>query len=242
MSSVRSFAEQFRRQGRDLDVLAMNAGAIISKRALTKDGLDMNLATNHLGHFLLLQLLLPVLRATEKKGTPPRVLFVGSALSYQHDGFDFTEAEQVFTEDKKKKFLERDYNMMHHYGMSKLAQMMCVTEFVRRLKAEGSRIPVNCVHPGEIDTDVTRDFPAPIVAVVKFARCIRVIYLFLKTPWQGARGTVFACTSPSMATADKMTGQFLSKMKPIQPNPAVLDAAACEQLFQICTDLTSASP
>merc|ERR1712176_1166660 len=81
LASVREFAKNFIESKRNLHLLVCNAGAFFTTKALTKDGLDMCLASNHFGHFLLTQLLLPTILATEAKGAQPRIVMLSSALA-----------------------------------------------------------------------------------------------------------------------------------------------------------------
>merc|ERR1712187_364408 len=92
MASVRKFAENFQAMQLDLHVLACNAGAFFPAQSITQDGFDACLAANHFGHFLLLQLLLPTMLATEARGGKPRIVFVNSALAYEQQSFDFSQA------------------------------------------------------------------------------------------------------------------------------------------------------
>merc|ERR1719447_1704884 len=90
-SSVRKFADDYAKQTAQVDTLILNAGIMKSERGLSKDGIEMTLATNHFGHFLLVHLLLPSLLAAESHGAKPRIIVLASALAYQTDVLDFTE-------------------------------------------------------------------------------------------------------------------------------------------------------
>merc|ERR1711972_1005465 len=103
--------------------------------------------------------MLPLLRQTEAKGGKPRIVQVNSALAYEHDSFDLSQAVRVSTEEDRACYLTKPYSMFHAYGQSKLASMMCLKELSRQLVESGSNIPVNAIHPGEISSDVTRDMP-----------------------------------------------------------------------------------
>merc|ERR1711862_677017 len=81
MAKVRQFAKEYEESGRDVHVLLCNAGVINAERSITKDGLDNTLTANCLGHFLLLELLLPIMKKTEAQGGSPRIVMVTSALA-----------------------------------------------------------------------------------------------------------------------------------------------------------------
>lgn len=91
LQSVRNFVEAFQKTGLDLHVLILNAGAILQKRAISKDGFDMAMAANYFGHFLLVQLLLPTILETERRGGQPRIVQVNSAFAYKHETLNFDE-------------------------------------------------------------------------------------------------------------------------------------------------------
>merc|ERR1712232_931405 len=111
-------------------------------------------------------------------------------------------------------------------------------ELVRKLKEVGSNIPCNLVHPGEINTDVTRDLPAILVKFIKLCPC--VVELFLKTPVQGHIGTVFVSTSPTCATADQMSGKIFFRLHPMEDSPAWLDQNINQRMWDISRQLTNA--
>merc|ERR1712107_478840 len=100
LKSVRNFVQAFQGLSQSLHVLICNAGAFFPTQSVTADGLDACLAANHFGHFLLIQLLLPVMLATESKHEKPRIVFVSSALAYEQKAFDFSLARKVEENDK----------------------------------------------------------------------------------------------------------------------------------------------
>jgi len=238
LASVRRFAEEYKRAGYDVDVLCLNAGSIISRRDVSVDGFDLSMATNHFGHFLLVMLLLPVLLATEQRKGTPRIVQITSATIYEHKNFDFDEAAVVqehAVADFRKKPLR---GIFKHYSMTKLASMLVMQELVHKLKDVGSKIPCHLVHPGEINTDVTRDLPAILVKFVK--RFPWFVEFFLKTPWQGHIGTVFACTSDECATSDQMTGRVLFRLHPMGHSSAWEDQRINQHMWDISQRFTSA--
>jgi NAD(P)-dependent dehydrogenase (short-subunit alcohol dehydrogenase family) len=238
LRSVRSFASKFEETGLDLHLLVLNAGAILVDRRISEDGLDMNLVSNHLGHFLLTQLLLPAIRRTEQRGGQPRIVQLSSALAYKHSAFDFSEAVAVQGAEARETFLARPYEKFHCYGQAKLAGMLCLMELDRHLRQSGSTVPVYAVHPGEIFTDIFRDFGYLINCLTQTFRPF--VYGVLKTTRQGSLCSVFACTSPSLATSDKLSGRFLMRLAPAEHNQAWLDEEACKRMWQVSLELTGA--
>jgi len=196
----------------------------------------MNMVSNHFGHFLLVQLLLPTILKTEQNGVIPRIVQVNSCLAYKHSYFDFSEASLLKREEQKQSFMDKPYEKFHNYGQSKLAAMMCLTELDRQLREKGSKVPVNAVHPGEIFTDIFRDFGVVIDCLTKTFKPF--VYTLLKTTYQGSRGSIFVATSARMATSDNMSGRFLMRLSPVAHNTAWLDGQACRKLWDISEELT----
>ncbi len=170
LEAVRSFAAAFTARFPRLDVLIENAGIMTPKRQLTADGLEMNFGVNHVGHFLLAELLLPLL----KQSAPSRVVVVSSNMhSRGKIAFDDLAMEKEWRGS---------------YPRSKLANMLFVRSLAKRL--EGTKVVVNGVHPGVIATELARDYPAPIRLMAKW---------FFRTPEQGARTSLYLATSPEAA-------------------------------------------
>ena len=172
LGSVRAFAAAFLGKFIRLDVLIANAGVLAPKRLLTADGLEMDFGVNHVGHFLLTDLLLPLLKAS----APSRIVVVSSNM---HAGatleFDNLQGEKRWAKNA--------------YGKSKLANMLFVHALAKRLV--GTNVVVNAVHPGVISTELARDFPAALRLVAKW---------FFKSPERGARTSLHLAMSPDAAT------------------------------------------
>merc|ERR1712228_788607 len=178
--------------------------------------------------------------ATETRGGKPRIVFVNSALAYEQKFFDFSQACKV-EEAQKASFLSRNkdtYEVFEAYGQAKIGSMMCMRELARRLTQHGSQIPVNAIHPGEIDTNITGSLHPALANITKIFKPI--VRLLMKSPYQGSIGTVYACTAPNMTLAEDMTGEFLMRLQPISGNEAWLDDDACKKLWDISIDLTGA--
>ena len=132
LSSVRRGATELLELAPRLDVLVNNAGLVLTQRAETVDGFEATFATNHLGPFLLTNLLLERIRAS----APSRIVNVAStAHSTARSGIPFDDLQS-----------ERHYRPMRVYGQSKLANMLFTLELARRL--EGSGVTANSLHPG----------------------------------------------------------------------------------------------
>ena len=141
LASIRAFAEAYKDGGDPIDVLINNAGVMASPKSTTADGFELQFGTNHLGHFLLTNLLLPTILL----GKEPRVVNLSSAahglsdIDLDDPGFEHT-----------------DYDPWVAYGRSKTANVLFTRELARRLDG---RALVFAVHPGVIQTELARHIP-----------------------------------------------------------------------------------
>ena len=137
LAEVRRLAGEIRRDYTRLDVLVNNAGVIVPRREVSKDGYEMQFAVNYLSGYLLTYSLLPLL----EKGTSPRIVNVSSLAA---SPIDFTDV-----------MLERGYSSNRAYGQSKLAQVMFTIDLAQELKGKG--IVVQALHPATyMDTNMVR--------------------------------------------------------------------------------------
>ena len=130
LGAVRGLAERILSEHDRLDVLVNNAGLIARERKETEDGFELTFAVNYLAHFLLTNLLLPLLRGS----APVRVVNVASAAQ---SPIDFSDV-----------MLERSYDGMVAYAQSKLAQVMFTFELAERLRSTG--VTANALHPASL--------------------------------------------------------------------------------------------
>jgi NAD(P)-dependent dehydrogenase (short-subunit alcohol dehydrogenase family) len=206
---IRDFVGAFEEKFQRLDVLVNNAAVFPTKRAITPDGLEMQFGVNHLGPFLLTNLLLPRLLSS----APSRVVVVSSTVHYGKV-LDFDDLQS-----------ERKYESMGVYGRSKLANILFVRALAKRL--EGKQVTVNALHPGVIATELIRDMMLPIRFLAG---------LFLKSPEKGASVPLYLATSPEV---EGMTGRYYhSNGRERTPSEAALDDAAAERLWSISAQLT----
>lgn len=139
MESIRQFSKKFHELENHLHILVNNAGVMAIPKAVTKDGFEMQIGTNHMGHFLLTNLLLDVL----KQSSPSRIINVSSLFHWYG---------RINKEDLNS---EKSYWRWIAYGQSKLANILFTRELSKRL--EGTGVTVNAVHPGAVRTGLTRD-------------------------------------------------------------------------------------
>lgn len=138
LDSVRNFAQDFQRRYDRLDLLFNNAGVMAPPYGTTEDGFEMQFGVNHLGHFALTGLLLPVLLKTPNS----RVVNTTSFAQY----FGWIQFNDLNA--------ERGYNRYMRYGQSKLANMLFTFELQRRLERLGADTTSLAAHPGYAETNL----------------------------------------------------------------------------------------
>ncbi|QDZ23874.1 short-chain dehydrogenase/reductase [Chloropicon primus] len=193
LESVKGFARDFKKTGKDLNILVNNAGIMaLPEFRRSKDGHELQWATNHLGHFLLTHLLLDKMKETSrKKGAPQgRIVNVSSSahyMSYKPKGI--LDEEELSDPSV--------YKPWSAYGQAKLSNVLHARELNCRLKegAKGDDVIAVAVHPGVIVTKLQRHLKVPVLmqSVGKVA-----VTPFLKSIDQGAATTVYCATAPSI--------------------------------------------
>ncbi|XP_014248608.1 retinol dehydrogenase 13-like [Cimex lectularius] len=184
--SIREFAKRILSEEKRLDVLINNAGVMRCPQSTTEEGIELQLGVNHMGHFLLTNLLLDLL----KKSAPSRIINVSSIAHMRG---------KINKEDFNS---EQSYDGARAYAQSKLANVLFTKELSKRL--EGTGVTVNSLHPGLVDTEITRHMSFFNSYLSGFI-LKPFIYMFIKTPRQGAQTTIWAALEPSLTT---VTGQY----------------------------------
>jgi NAD(P)-dependent dehydrogenase (short-subunit alcohol dehydrogenase family) len=210
--SIRQLAEQFRQQHSKLHILVNNAGAVFPKRLLTADGIESTFAVNHLGYFLLTNLLLDLIVAS----SPARIVNVASE-GHRRGTIDFDDLS-----------FERGYGTMSAYGRSKLANILFTNELARRL--EGKHVTVNSLHPGVVATGIWSK--APLLASLLL---VPISKLFFISPEQGSRTMVYLASSPEV---EGVTGQYFIKNKPVRSSKQTADEALAKRLWDVSAQLS----
>lgn len=219
LASVRRGAAEILEQTPRLDVLVNNAGLVLTERAETVDGYEATFAINHLGPFLLTNLLLD--RMTES--APSRIVNVAStAHNAARKGIPFDDPQST-----------HGYRGMRVYGQSKLANILFTLELSRRFGDKG--ITANSLHPGTVRTGYGGD--GDTRGLLAFG--IKIASPFFLSPAKGARTSVYLASSPEV---DGVSGQYFVKCKPRSPRRWAQDSEAARQLWQVSEDLVGLAP
>ncbi|KAL2721674.1 retinol dehydrogenase 13-like [Vespula maculifrons] len=172
----------------ELHILVNNGGVMRCPRSYTKEGIEMQLGVNHMGHFLLTNLLLDVL----KQSAPSRIINVSSNAHLKGK----LQVKDLNSTEK--------YDPYEAYAQSKLANVLFTRELAKRLK--GTQVTTNAVHPGIVDTEITRHMT--LFKNLYFKYFIKpFIWPFIKSPKQGAQTILHVALDPKL---DNITGSYFS--------------------------------
>jgi retinol dehydrogenase 12 len=210
LDSVRACAGQVLANPAPLQLLINNAG-LAGQKAVTKQGFELTFGVNHLGHFLLTELLLPKLLAQ-----PSRVVNVSSKAHYSTRGIDFDEVRRP----------GKGFGALHAYAVSKLANVLHAKELAARYGAQG--LHAYSLHPGVVASDVWRQVPQPFRALLK---------LRMLSNEQGAETTLYCATSPEVA---QHNGRYYDDRREKEPSEAAQNRELAAELWQKSHDYAAA--
>ena len=216
-ASVRALAGEIQRKYPRLDVLVNNAGGAAPARTLSKDGIELTLATNHLGAALLALLLLDLLKAS----APSRIINVSSEAQ-RHARLDLNDLQ----------FERRKYRGLTAYGQSKLLMNAFTFELARRLAGTG--VTANCLHPGVVATNIWSANPPPLIGRLILA----LVRPFMLSSKHGAAVSLYLATSPEVA---QVSGEYFVKSKPAKSNPLSRDPKLMAEVW-LCTEKMTSLP
>ncbi|XP_034929600.1 short-chain dehydrogenase TIC 32, chloroplastic-like [Populus alba] len=226
LASVRKFASEFNSSGRPLNLLINNAGIMATPFMLSKDNIELQFATNHLGHFLLTNLLLDTMKKTARESDiEGRIVNVSSEFHrYPYpEGIRF---DNINDQSGYKRFLA--------YGQSKLANVLHANELTRRFKEDGVNITANSLHPGVIATNLFRHNTSlatdnPIRVFLK-----SLAGLVLKNVQQGAATTCYVALNPQVKG---VSGEYFSGCNLAAACSESRDAQLAKKLWDFSMDL-----
>jgi len=208
---IRKVAQQFKDQFSRLDVLVNNAGATFTERQQSVDGIEMTFALNHLGYFLLTNLLLDLL----EKSAPSRIINVSSSL-HKMGKLDFGDIP-----------FDNGYTRSKAYQRTKLANIAFTYELARRLSNQS--VTVNVMNPGLVATNVGNaagGFTAMVKGIVDKIGGI--------TPEEGARTIIYLASSEEVSG---VSGRYFVKEKSIPSSIITYDLEFSRELWELSENL-----
>lgn len=215
LRSVRNFAEEINSSEARVDVLINNAGVMaVPSLTKTQDGFETQMGVNHLGHFLLTNLLLDLL----KKSAPSRIVVVSSIAHWfcTTAGFKFENING-----------EISYDPFDAYGQSKLANILFARELARRL--DGTRVTANALHPGAVATELGRHHPYWLQVVLQ-----PFVFLLTKSPKEGAQTSIHLAVSKEL---EGVSGLYFADCKERIPAKSAQDDEVAKKLWEVSAKL-----
>lgn len=236
LASVRQFATDFLGKHKRLDGLVNNAGLVTSE-GQTEDGFEIQFGTNHLGHFLLTELLLDILKAS----APARIVCLSSVV---HAGRGSTAVTIDFDD---LHYERKPYSAMAAYAQSKLANLLHAKELARRL--DGTDVAAYSVHPGWIRSNFGAEvMPGWLRGAMNLALRPFNGLLGIMSPEDGAQTTLHCLLDDE---APKHNGAYFSQNSILypkrehrsggwpmrSPNPNARDEALAKRLYHVSSEL-----
>ncbi|XP_006652156.1 short-chain dehydrogenase TIC 32, chloroplastic-like [Oryza brachyantha] len=220
MSSVRRFAESFVALNLPLNILINNAGVAFVPFKLSEDGIELHFATNHLGHFLLTDLLIEKMKVTAmESGIEGRVVIVASE-SYRFPYREGIRFDKINDESGYNKFLA--------YTQSKLANILHSNLLSSHLKEQDAKVTVNSLHPGAVATNILHHWGflyGAFFAIAKF---------FVKGVEQGAATVCYLALHPQVAG---VTGKYFVDCNITELKSPALDMELAKRLWDFSLNL-----
>ncbi|KAG8659166.1 short-chain dehydrogenase TIC 32, chloroplastic isoform X2 [Manihot esculenta] len=221
MTSVRKFASEYISSGLPLNILINNAG-VMARFMLSQDNIEMQFATNHVGHFLLTDLLLETMKRTARESNQE-----GRIVNVSSEGHRFAYREGIRFDKIND---ESGYISFSAYGQSKLANILHASELSRRLKEDGVNISANSLHPGAIPTNLMR-YHSIVNGIASF-----IGKFVLKNVQQGAATTCYVALHPQVKG---ITGEYFMDSNLASPNSQAKDAELAKKLWDFSLGLTN---
>jgi NAD(P)-dependent dehydrogenase (short-subunit alcohol dehydrogenase family) len=216
LESVRAFAADWGELG--IDILINNAGVMYTPLLRTQEGFELQIGTNHLGHFALTNLLLPNITG--------RVVTV-SSVAHRGGKIDLGDLN----------WEQRPYNFFSAYNQSKLANLLFTSELQRRLSAIGSDVIATAAHPGYAATNLTSHTGSAIKGAVMAISDV----LLAQSAAKGALPTIYAAVEDipgDTYVGPSGPGEFRGSPKIAGRTKAAKDTVSAAALWSLSEELT----
>ncbi|TXG70952.1 hypothetical protein EZV62_005887 [Acer yangbiense] len=220
IASVRKFAADYKSSGLPLNILINNAGIIASRFMLSKDNIELQFATNYIGHFLLTNLLLETMKKTACESRKE-----GRIVNVSSRRHKFSYPEGIWFDKINDKI---GYNFLSAYGQSKLANILHANELARRLKEDGLNITANSVSPGPINTNIFRHFSFLSGLLDLLGKYM------IKNVQQGAATTCYVALHPQVKG---MSGLYFADSNIAEASSQAVDTQLAHKLWDFSLDL-----
>lgn len=227
LASVRQFADEYREAYDSLNLLINNAGVMTPPYRKTKDGFELQFGSNHLGHFALTGLLLPMMSQVPSS----RVVTLSSSVINSNPRIEFDNLDG-----------SKGYNRVKFYGQSKLANLLFAQELDKRLKASGAKTISLSSHPGRADTNLyslgSGKQAGPFMKILK-------LMIGTQSAAMGALPSAYAATHPELKGGEYIgpDGKGGNKGFPEVDRSAFkrYDSAIADRLWKVSESLTGVS-
>ncbi|HQT91282.1 MAG TPA: SDR family oxidoreductase [Candidatus Kryptobacter bacterium] len=207
---VRDMAARFKERFDSLHVLVNNAGGLVPTRQLSADGIEKTFATNHLGYFLLTNLLLDLL----VRSAPSRIVNVSSDV-HRLARLDFDNLQG-----------ERKYAQFQAYALSKLANVLFTYELAQRL--DGKKVTVNGLHPGGVNSNFYNNSGKGLRFFSDFFGWT------MRSPEKGAETVIYLASSPEV---EGITGKYFKDKKAIPSSKLSMDGENARRLWEVSEEM-----
>ncbi|XP_055950744.1 retinol dehydrogenase 13-like [Argiope bruennichi] len=219
-SSIRQFAAEILKSEPQIHILINNAGIMACPKSKTVDGFETQMGVNHLGHFLLTNLLLDKIKAS----TPSRIVNVSSA-AYMAGKISLSDIN-----------MEKGYNPVLAYANSKLANILFTRELARKL--EGTGVTTYSLHPGSVDTELSAHVKFTIGRIFGFFYYVFSKLIF-KNPKQGAQTTIYCAVDEKVANE---SGLYYNGCRSVEPMAKAKDDAFAKKFWEFSEHLIESVP
>lgn len=208
LDSVRKFAKNIKEKEKAIHILVNNAGVGIPDKRTTAQGLELTMATNHYGHFLLTNLLLDVIKATPSS----RIVTVSSLAHISCKHLDFDDLN----------FTNIPYSVYGAYAQSKFCNILFTKELTRKL--EGTGVTANCLHPGAVATELFNRDNSVLGTVLTY-----LAYVVAKDINGGAQTSIYLAVSEEV---EGVSGKYFVDCKETNCSSQADDAGLAKKLWE----------